>query len=177
MMTRQRWIRVLAAMTLVVVAAVWWLRRPGGSGQAGGGASGDAVRTPVDDLAWLAGCWKQEEPNFRREEQWMRPDGGTLIGMSRTVAGGKTVEYESLRIEMREGRLVYVAAPSGQPEAVFYLEELTDSSVSFADPGHDFPQRLVYERLSPRSILAWIEGDVDGVSRVVEFPMVAVSCP
>ena len=75
------------------------------------------------------------------------------------------------------GRLVYVASPSGQAETVFTLEELTDRSVRFAAPEHDFPQRIVYERVSPRAILAWIEGNVEGVSRVIEFPMVAVRCP
>lgn len=107
----------------------------------------------------------------------MRPGGGTMIGMSRSVADGATVEHEFLRIEERDGRLAYVAAPSGQSEAAFLEVEVTDRKVVFEAPGHDFPQRITYERLSPRSILAWVEGELDGVAEVVEFPMTATRCP
>jgi hypothetical protein len=100
-----------------------------------------------------------------------------MIGMSRSVSDGRTVEHEYLRIEVRSGRLVYVANPAGQAEASFFETEITDRTVVFEAPEHDFPQRITYERMSPRSMLAWIEGDVDGVSRVVEFPMTATRCP
>lgn len=177
-MSRARWqVRLIIAAALLGGGAVFWLRRADRSDTAEGGDSMEAVTRPADELAWLAGCWEHEEAGFRREEQWMRPDGGTLVGMSRSVAGGRTVEYEYLRIEERDGQLAYVAVPSGQAETAFTLEEITDRSVSFAAPDHDFPQRIVYERMSPRSILAWVEGEIDGVSRVVEFPMVAARCP
>jgi hypothetical protein len=107
----------------------------------------------------------------------MRPSGGTMIGMSRSVAEDRTVEHEYLRIEVRGNKLAYVATPSGQAEAVFLQAEITARMVAFEAPAHDFPQRITYERMSPGSILAWIEGDVDGVSRVVEFPMTAARCP
>ena len=100
-----------------------------------------------------------------------------MLGMSRSVAEGRTVEHEYLRIEVRDGRLAYVAVPSGQAEASFIEAELSERHVVFEAPEHDFPQRIVYERMSPRSVLSWIEGDVDGVSRVIEFPMTATRCP
>ena len=49
----------------------------------------------------------------------MAPRGGSMLGMSRTVIGGKTVEYEFLRIALVDGTLAYVAKPSGQAEAPF----------------------------------------------------------
>jgi hypothetical protein len=174
--TRVR-IKLLIVAAVLCAAAVLWLSRSDRNGSVREDGGAETAASPVDALSWLAGCWKLEEPEFRREEQWMRPAGGTLVGMSRSVADGKTVEYEYLRIEARDERLVYVASPSGQAETVFTLEELTDRSVSFTAPEHDFPQRIVYERMSPRSILAWIDGEVDGVSRVVEFPMVSAHCP
>ena len=53
----------------------------------------------VDDLAWLAGDWELVSGPTRIEEHWTRPDGGTLLGMGRTVKGGKTLFFEYLRIE------------------------------------------------------------------------------
>jgi len=177
-MTRSRVIiKSVIVAFLLATAAFFWLRRTETADEAGATAGAETASSPVDALAWLAGCWKHDEPGFRRDEQWMRPSGGTMIGMSRSVAEDRTVEHEYLRIEVRGDRLAYVATPSGQAEAVFLQAEITDRMVAFEAPGHDFPQRITYERMSPRSILAWIEGDVDGVSRVVEFPMTAARCP
>ena len=167
----------MIAALLLAVGAVVWLSRGEPSGGDESAAEEAVAPSPVDDLAWLAGCWRHEEPGFRRDEQWMRPSGGTLIGMSRSVAEGRTVEYEYLRIEVRGDRLAYVASPSGQAEAAFLSIEITDRTAVFEAPEHDFPQRIAYERMSPSSLLAWIEGDVEGVSRVVEFPMTAARCP
>jgi hypothetical protein len=170
-------LKLLIVSVVLAIGAVLWLRRADSSGDDESAVDPEVATSPVEQLAWLAGCWKHEEAGFRRDEQWMRPSGGTLIGMSRSVSDDRTVEYEYLRIEVRSGRLVYVASPSGQVETAFFEKEITDRRVAFEAPEHDFPQRITYERMSPRSILAWIEGDVDGVSRVVEFPMTATRCP
>ena len=163
---------------VLLLAALLWLRSSYGPEADETGADvGVAPAGPVSSLSWLAGCWKHEESGYRRDEQWMRPDGGTMIGMSRTVAAGETVEWEHIRIETRDGKLAYVANPAGQAEAAFLQAELTDSSVVFEASEHDFPQRIIYQRMSPGSIHAWIEGDVDGVTRVVEFPMARTRCP
>jgi hypothetical protein len=131
---------------------------------------------PLDRLGWLAGCWVEEFENGLREEQWMAPLGESMLGVSRTVAAGKTVEYEYLRIEDQDGVLVYIAAPSGQSIAPFRQIELTDSTVVFADPAHDFPQRIRYRRLADGSLLAQIEGERKGETQVIDFPMRRRSC-
>ena len=63
------------------------------------------TQTPtLADLAWMAGDW-QTAPGGRRqiEEHWTQAAGASMMGMSRTVAGEKTVEFEYLRIEQRAG--------------------------------------------------------------------------
>jgi hypothetical protein len=141
---------------------------------AGRPAAGEG--TSVGKLAWLAGCWEGGDGERRIEEQWMRPDGGTMIGMSRTVAGGRTVEFEHLEIREEAGCLVYVARPSGQQEASFRSTTVTDSKVVFEDPAHDFPQRIAYERQTDGSLVARIEGEEKGKLRAVDFPMRRGAC-
>ena len=164
---------------VLLLAALLWVRGTYGPADGEEESTGELAEAngPIDRLAWLAGCWTHEETGYRRDEQWMRPGGGTMIGMSRTVADGETVEWEHIRIETREGRLAYIAYPAGQAETVFVQAELTDSKVEFEAPEHDFPQRIIYERLAPGSIHAWIEGDIDGVSRAIEFPLARTRCP
>lgn len=135
-------------------------------------------------LGWLTGCWEREEDGGVTQEQWMRPLGRTMIGMSRTVrraaenAESRTVAFEFLRIEERgdTGELFYVAVPSGQAETAFKLVELTDSLAVFENPEHDFPQRIRYRRLPGDSLLAQIEGDRGGTLRVIDFPLKRVHC-
>lgn len=164
---------------VLLLGALLWVRSGYGPGEeeSGGEVGVTAATGPIDRLSWLAGCWKHEETGYRRDEQWMRPHGGTMIGMSRTVADGETVEWEHIRIETREGKLAFVAYPAGQAETAFLQAELSDSSVVFESPEHDFPQRIIYQRITPGSIHAWIEGDVDGVTRAVEFPLAQTRCP
>jgi hypothetical protein len=124
----------------------------------------------VDRLAWLAGCWTQPRANGLVEEHWMTPRGASMLGMSRTVDGDKTVEYEFLRIAMVGGTLAYVARPSGQSEATFPLKSVADGVVVFENLSHDFPQRIIYRRNADASITARIEGMVKGEVRGRDFP-------
>ena len=71
----------------------------------------------TSDVAFISGCWKLEANGRTIEEHWLAPSGGSLMGVSRTVAGGKTVEYEFLQIRDMPDGLTYIAKPSGQVEA------------------------------------------------------------
>ena len=174
----------LIAVLALLAGAILWLRSDYGpwSDDAGDVAETVPVVGPIHALSWLAGCWMHEETGFRRDEQWMEPRGGTMIGMSRTVAGGETVEHELLRVETRDGtgtngRLAFVALPSGQAEATFFQAELSDSMAVFEAPEHDFPQRITYRHLARSLAVATIEGEEDGITRVIEFPMTRTNCP
>jgi hypothetical protein len=124
----------------------------------------------IDRLAWLAGCWTRPRPNGVIEEQWMAPLGGSMIGMSRTVVDGRTREYEFVRIMAVDGRLAYIAKPSGQAEATFPMKTLDEGLVVFENPAHDFPQRVIYRRNADGTVTARIEGTVKGEARGRDFP-------
>ncbi|MCU0612225.1 MAG: DUF6265 family protein [Candidatus Eisenbacteria bacterium] len=130
----------------------------------------------IERLAWLSGCWERAGAGFSIQEQWMSPKGGMMVGMSRTVTGSRTLEYEYLRIEEQEGKLIYVAMPSGQTETSFTQIELTDSTVVFTNPDHDFPQHVSYRCLADGNILAQIDGDIGGDHKTVDFPLRRVPC-
>jgi hypothetical protein len=134
---------------------------------------------PVSDinrLSWMAGCWMQVRANGRVDEQWMAPGGGVMIGMSRTRQGRQAARIRVLRIAPgADGKLGFIADPSGQPEATFPLKEITDDSVVFEDPAHDFPQRILYKRVDDNTIIARIEGQISGQPRSVDYPY--TRCP
>lgn len=127
-------------------------------------------------LSYLSGCWELRTPTRVTHEQWMAPLGGMMLGMSRTVAGDVAREWEALRIEARSGGLVYAAQPGGRPATDFTATVVTDSSVTFANAEHDFPQRIIYRRVGSDSLVARIEGEMNGQGRGIDFPMKRVTC-
>jgi len=126
-------------------------------------------------LAW--GCWKSDTAEPGSGEHWLPLAGGTLLGVSRTVKQGKTVEFEFMQIRAVEsGQLAFIAMPSGQKTVVFPLLRLGETEVVFENPQHDFPQRVIYQLEGETKLRARIEGMRKGALRVIEFPMNRVSC-
>lgn len=139
-----------------------------------------ALRAEAADLSqlrWLGGCWKSETAEPGSLEQWLPLAGGTLLGVSRTVKQGKTVEFEFLQIRaIADGQLALIAMPSGQTTTTFPLLRIGDTEAVFENLKHDFPQRVIYRIEAGTRLLARIEGIRGGSLRVVEFPMTRVSC-
>jgi hypothetical protein len=117
--------------------------------------------TSINDVEWIVGCWKSSNSKYEAREHWMPPAGKMMVGMSHTVSEGKTIGYEYIRIEESDGKLVYIANPSGQKEASFYQAEITDKKMVFVNPDHDFPQRITYYLLNDGSIHARVEAEKD----------------
>ena len=138
-----------------------------------------AQGSPLHQLSWMAGCWRQSNPASDRtiDEQWMAPMGRTMLGMSRTVRGDSTVEFEHLQIFERRGHAVFHAEPSGQAPADFEARAVSDSLVTFENLAHDFPQRVIYRRRGRDSLTARIEGTRNGRVRGVDFPYARAECP
>ena len=56
----------------------------------------------LGSLRFLEGSWKGESGAMVFEERWTDAAGGTMLGVARTIASGKIVGFEFLRIEGRE---------------------------------------------------------------------------
>ena len=132
--------------------------------------SAQTPASPLDRLEWLSGCWARARPDGMTEEHWMKPLGGTMLGMGRTVRGGRTSEFEFLQIREVGGRLAYIARPSGQPENTFFLKGAPGDELVFEDLAHDFPQRVIYRHKADGSLAARIEGTLNGTPRSVDYP-------
>jgi hypothetical protein len=96
--------------------------------------------------------------------------GGSMFGVSRTVANGKTVFFEYLRIETRGDGLFYVAHPKARtPGTDFKLVRLSGQEAVFENPAHDFPKRLIYRKNADGSLTARIEGNGTEKEKPQEF--------
>jgi hypothetical protein len=129
----------------------------------------------VEDLRWLSGCWEFTTGSRTVTEYWLPPKGGTMLGLSRTVSGGRTVEWEFVLLRAGTNGLEYVARPSGQAEAVFTSTSVRADEVVFENPAHDFPQRITYRRTS-EGLSATIGGTMKQQARNIEFRYTPADC-
>jgi hypothetical protein len=129
----------------------------------------------ITDVAWISGCWEMRRNNRHVVEQWTAPEGGTMMGVSRTVVNGKTTEWEFLIIRQGASALEYVARPSGQPEAIFTATRVSAAEVVFENPAHDFPKKILYRR-DGTTLTAAIDGPMNGQARRIEFPYTRATC-
>lgn len=123
----------------------------------------------LKDLEWLAGDWVLVKGKRTIQEQWMKPSGGMMLGMSRTVADGRVIEFEYVRIEQRGDDLFYIAQPNGRPPTEFKLVKSTATEVTFENLQHDFPQQITYTRNADGSVTARIQGPGKNGPRSIAF--------
>ena len=109
-----------------------------------------AVSAEEEDAAfprWMAGAWSNADGEHWTEEFWTHPRGGIMIGASREGEGDTLRSWESIAIRRTaDGSLAYVPIPNGGEPVVFALSGQSAQSIEFANPEHDFPQRIRYWR-------------------------------
>ncbi|MEP7344914.1 MAG: DUF6265 family protein [Gemmatimonadaceae bacterium] len=137
-----------------------------------------AMSLPAPEMpTWLAGCWEHQAGAITIEEFWMSPRGGVMLGMGRTTKSDAVVEFEHTRIYVRGDSLVYHAQPSGQTATEFVAPAGFSDALTFSNPTHDFPQRVIYRRGGQDSLFARVEGTSKGRSRGIDFAYQRARCP
>lgn len=130
----------------------------------------------LENLAWLTGCWEGRQGQAIVEEIWSKPRGGSMIGLGRTVKDGKTTSFEFMQFREENGSLVFLPQPQGGERVSFPLKDSFVEKATFENLGHDFPQRVIYERKGPGLLLAAVEGTYKGKAEREEFQMRKVRC-
>jgi hypothetical protein len=137
----------------------------------------EAQQPAVALPTWLSGCWRQVDAGQIVDEVWLAPAGGSLLGVSRSVEGDSIRGYELMLIRPGTNGLLLEASPARQPPAAFLASAVTDSSLTFENLTHDFPQVIRYARRGGDSLLAMISGTVRDRQRTINFAYGRVSCP
>jgi hypothetical protein len=144
----------------VVVAVAFTVLMPGMMNAQNPATPPPSMLHTISELGWMSGDW-QSPPGGRAqiEEHWTQPAGGMMLGLSRTVIGIRTLEFEYLRLEQRSEGIFYVAHPKARcPGTDFKLTSVTTSEAVFENPAHDFPKRIIYRKTAVGGLVAIIDG-------------------
>lgn len=94
-------------------------------------------------LDWMTGCWQSADGDTR--EVWSASEDGYYFGYSVVLKDGHAVFFEQMRIDPAP-LPIFNAYPDGQGPFPFPASEISERRVEFANPEHDFPQKITYWR-------------------------------
>lgn len=96
---------------------------------------------------WLTGCWSEQKgPNWT-EECWTSARAGNMLGSGRNGRGDDLRSWEVMQIERgADGKRVFYGSPKGAPRVAFPEISSGPREIVFANPRHDYPQRIRYWR-------------------------------
>jgi hypothetical protein len=137
--------------------------------------------SPLNRLAFMTGCWRGQFGGGAAspgtiEEYYSTPTSNMIIGVTRFVRGGRTVDFEFTRITAGDSGVTLMPQPRGRPPTPFRMTANDSTSAVWENPQHDFPQKISYRRIAGDSIIAAIEGPGQNGTQRMEWRMGKVRC-
>ena len=110
--------------------------------------------SPAPDF--MIGGWSETRAGRWAEEYWTGMRGGIMLGSGRSGQGDQLRDWEATRIVRNEdGSLTLWASPRGAAATPFKATSASKTEIVFANPAHDYPQRIRYWRAG-RTLMAEI---------------------
>lgn len=111
--------------------------------------------------------------NGKMIERWQKY-GDSLTAIShRYKANGDSVLTETIVLKQKND-IWYFCVTGYEKGNIgktdFKLVASANSTFIFENKQHDFPQQIVYQNKGENELLAWIEGEIGGKKRKIEFP-------
>jgi hypothetical protein len=105
---------------------------------------------------FLQGTWKME--NKEIYEHWDKLNGSSLKGFSYELKDKQMIISEYLDISETKNEITYTATVlnQNQGKGVSFRLTKTDSTFTFENPHHDFPKRIVYQKLNDNDIFVQV---------------------
>jgi hypothetical protein len=123
-------------------------------------------------LDLMVGTWKMESGKGILYESWRKINDSTLKGRSFKINGKDTVLLEQVDLIKTGGEIQYIPVVNGQNNdkaVIFALSKTENGIYIFENSNHDFPQRIVYALPEANVLHAWIEGNMNGKFRRVDY--------
>ncbi len=115
----------------------------------------------LEQANWFLGEWKNTTTEMDFTETWAKETDSSYRAQSFIVAAKDTVFFEHVLLEQANDSLFYRAYERKEKlsQAVsFYATKIGKNEIIFENPKHDFPNKIIYSKITPDSIVASIYG-------------------
>jgi len=108
--------------------------------------------------SFLNGTWKMEDKEVY--EHWDLMNENSLKGISYANRNGVIVVMEYLEISNIQNEVLYSATVVDQNngDPIYFKLIQSDSIFVFVNPYHDFPQKIVYQKIDDKKIFVQVLG-------------------
>ncbi|MBL0913880.1 MAG: hypothetical protein IBJ09_16055 [Bacteroidia bacterium] len=128
----------------------------------------------LQQASWLLGSWQSVMPEGTIVEEWKTLNDSVFSARSFFVSGKDTSFGETITLEQKGKELYYIPVVKDQNEGKpvpFRLSSPAGAELAFENPGHDFPQKIVYKKITEDSLLTEVSGNMQGRVHSEKLPM------
>ena len=126
----------------------------------------------IDKLQWLVGEWTNISEASQSYENWSKINDSTLFSHSFTLVKKDTVFAEHVILQENGNNVLFTVTAYNQNDnkpVTFKMIPSKKDVFVFENPEHDFPSKISYSNPVTDSIHAWIEGEIKGETRKIDF--------
>ena len=135
--------------------------------------SSNAQKPNLKALSFLTGSWEMKTKTGKIVERWQKHSDSLTGSSHKYNAKGDSVLTETIVLKKIDGswNLCVTGYEKGnEGKTNFKMISTANNTFIFENKEHDFPQRIVYQNKGKTELLAWIEGEIAGEKRKMEFP-------
>jgi len=128
----------------------------------------------VENANWLIGRWENNSAEGNLSEFWAKTNDSTFQGESYFVIENDTVFGEKVELMQRGNDFIFearVAKQNDEKPVPFKLTKSSETEMVWENPTHDFPNKIVYQKVGKDSLVAEIFGTKDGKAKNEVFKM------
>lgn len=128
----------------------------------------------IENSNWLLGRWENNSAEGNLSEFWTKTNDSTFNGESYFVIKNDTVFGEKVELIQNGKDFIYevsVAKQNDEKPVVFKLTSSSENEMTFENPSHDYPNKIVYQKVGNDSLVATIFGSKDGKAKSEVFKM------
>ena len=133
-----------------------------------------ATEASFQDAEWLIGNWGNTLPDGSFIEIWTKENDTVYKAESYFIANNDTLFAEYVSLGKVNDTITYtVTMPSQNNEQPvgFKLKSMSANKMVFENPQHDYPNKIVYNKITKDSIVAIISGAKKGKQASETFAM------
>jgi len=124
--------------------------------------------------SWLLGNWGNNSNEALFKETWHQKNDSTYFAESIVIIENDTVFYEKVNLVETNDSLIYIVSVKNQNKekpVAFVMTKSSKNELTFENPKHDFPTKIVYTKITNDSLVATIYGKKEGKETSELFPM------
>ncbi|PWA07460.1 DUF6265 family protein [Flavobacterium psychrotolerans] len=123
---------------------------------------------------WLIGTWENKSEQGTLIEIWKKTNDSIYNGQCYFIKSKDTLHFETIQLKQTGGRLNYITTVKGQNNdkaVAFKLTNETKKQITFENPNHDYPKKIIYNLITKDSLVAVISGIQQGKLSSEQFSM------